>query len=58
MSRQVDLSKLPAPQIIEELDFETLLAARKTNFINRFPIDEQTYWTNRLTLEQRLSKEG
>ncbi|SMB82397.1 Phage-related baseplate assembly protein [Pasteurella testudinis DSM 23072] len=51
MSRQVDLSKLPAPQIIEELDFETLLAARKTNFINRFAADEQTYWAKRLTME-------
>lgn len=33
----VDLSRLPPPDVIEELDFETIYAARKTDFIARFP---------------------
>ena len=33
----VDLSRLPPPDVIEELDFEAILAARKADFLSRFP---------------------
>ncbi|MDG6881056.1 Uncharacterized homolog of phage Mu protein gp47 [Phocoenobacter uteri] len=51
MSRLVDLSKLPAPNVLEELDFETLFAERKEHFIALFKQDEQAYWRNRLQFE-------
>lgn len=34
MSELVDLSKLDAPKVLEDLDFETLLAERKKNSSN------------------------
>ena len=34
MSELVDLSKLPAPDVLETLDYEKLLAARKEKFIS------------------------
>lgn len=34
MSELVDLSKLDAPKVLEDLDFETLLVERKQEFIN------------------------
>ncbi|WP_300754998.1 baseplate J/gp47 family protein [Janthinobacterium sp.] len=37
MSIAIDLSMLPAPSIIEELDFETLLAARRADLVERYP---------------------
>ncbi|KAE9526063.1 baseplate J/gp47 family protein [Testudinibacter aquarius] len=52
MTKQVDLSKLPAPKVIEEIDFETLLTARKQNFLARFADSaERAHWQSRLTLE-------
>lgn len=36
-STAVDLSRLPAPDVVEALDFETILAARKADFLARFP---------------------
>ncbi|WP_439257125.1 baseplate assembly protein [Lonepinella sp. BR2271] len=48
----IDLNNLPYPQVIDELDFETLLANRKTAFISRFDTEsEQAYWTERLQYE-------
>lgn len=37
MTLGVDLSKLPAPTVIEPLDFEIILAARKTKLAELFP---------------------
>lgn len=37
MSSQVDLSALPAPRVIEELSFETILAEMKADLVVRFP---------------------
>ncbi|MDP8176354.1 baseplate J/gp47 family protein [Pasteurella skyensis] len=51
MSRLVDLSKLPAPKVLETLDFERLLAERKESFIALFNNDEQEYWRYRLQFE-------
>ncbi|MDJ3915691.1 baseplate assembly protein, partial [Salmonella enterica] len=37
----IDLSRLPAPQIVDVPDFETLLAERKAAFVALYPVDEQ-----------------
>lgn len=36
-STAVDLSRLPPPDIIEALDFETILATRTADFLQRYP---------------------
>ncbi|MBF0783874.1 baseplate assembly protein [Muribacter muris] len=51
MSEMIDLSKLPAPDVLETLDYETLLAERKAKFISLFPADERAFWQARLALE-------
>lgn len=47
----VDLSQLPPPQVVDEPEFETLLAQRKANFIALYPADEQAAVTRTLALE-------
>ncbi|WP_392432818.1 baseplate assembly protein [Yersinia sp. HM-2024] len=37
----IDLSMLPAPLVVESLDFETLFAVRKEEFIALYPADQQ-----------------
>lgn len=51
MSELVDLSKLDAPKVLEDLDFESLLADRKAEFIALFPQDKRAFWQARLNLE-------
>ena len=51
MSELVDLSKLDAPKVLEDLDFETLLAERKQEFTNLFDESERPFWQSRLSLE-------
>lgn len=36
-STAIDLSQLPAPDVVEALDFETILAARRADFLARYP---------------------
>ncbi|USR62760.1 baseplate assembly protein [Lelliottia amnigena] len=47
----IDLSQLPAPQIVDLPDFETLLAERKAAFIALYPADEQAAVARTLALE-------
>lgn len=47
----IDLSTLPAPKIIEELNFETIFNNRKEQFINLYPLDKQTELRKTLELE-------
>lgn len=47
----VDLSQLPPPQVVDEPEFETLLAQRKANFVALYPADEQAAVTRTLALE-------
>ncbi|MBL5901133.1 baseplate assembly protein [Lelliottia amnigena] len=47
----IDLSQLPAPQIVDEPDFETLLAERKAAFVALYPADEQAAAARTLALE-------
>ncbi|EIJ69363.1 baseplate assembly protein [Pasteurella bettyae] len=51
MSEIVDLSKLDAPNVLEDLDFEQLLEERKARFISLYPDNEKAFWTKRLSLE-------
>lgn len=47
----IDLSQLPKPTIIEELDFETILADVKAVMVAAFPEDQQTAVAAALALE-------
>lgn len=47
----VDLSQLPAPNVVEALDFETLLAERKNYLVSLYPENEQDAVRRTLQLE-------
>ncbi|NUU37381.1 baseplate assembly protein [Pseudomonas sp. C2B4] len=47
----IDLSQLPPPQIVEQIDFELILAERKAYAISLWPADEQAEIAARLELE-------
>ncbi|AWY43742.1 baseplate assembly protein [Pseudomonas putida] len=47
----IDLSQLPAPQIVEQIDFELILAERKAYAISLWPAEEQAEIAARLELE-------
>ncbi|WP_426767381.1 baseplate assembly protein [Erwinia aphidicola] len=47
----IDLSQLPAPDVVETLDYETLLAERKATLISLYPADQQEAVARALTLE-------
>ena len=52
MSELVDLKKLPAPKVVQELSYETLLAQRKDKFLSLQETDElREHWRARLQLE-------
>jgi phage-related baseplate assembly protein len=47
----VDLSQLPVPDVVEELDYETILAERKATLISIYPEDQQEAIARTLALE-------
>ena len=47
----VDLSQLAAPDVVEELDYETILAERKATFVSLHPEEQQEAVARTLTLE-------
>lgn len=47
----ITLSQLPQPDVIEALDFETILAERKAYLVSLYPADQQASVTATLTLE-------
>ncbi|WP_455812310.1 baseplate assembly protein [Pseudomonas graminis] len=47
----IDLSQLPAPNVVEALDFETLLQMRKAALVALYPADQQAAITRTLELE-------
>lgn len=49
--RLIDLTQLPPPDVVEELNFEVLLAARKAKFLSLWPEAEQALWAERLEME-------
>lgn len=50
-SNIIDLSQLPAPNVVEPLDYERILEARKARYIALFAQDEQTAVAKALALE-------
>ncbi|RRV04436.1 baseplate assembly protein [Pseudomonas sp. v388] len=53
----IDLGQLPAPQVVEQLDYEQILSQRKAYAISLWPVDEQAEIRARLDLESEpLSK--
>ena len=50
-SNIIDLSQLPAPNVVEPLDFERILEERKARYIALFAQDDQTAVTRALALE-------
>lgn len=51
LSSPIDLSRLPAPNVIESLDFEQILAERKAFLVSLWPDDERAEIADRLELE-------
>lgn len=47
----IDLSQLPAPDVVETLDYETLLAERKATLISLYPAVQQEAVARTLSLE-------
>jgi len=47
----IDLSRLPVPDIVETIDFENLLAERKTRLVSLYPTDQQADVAATLELE-------
>lgn len=47
----VDLSQLPAPDVVEELDYENILSERKATLVSLFPAEQQEAVARTLTLE-------
>lgn len=47
----IDLSQLPAPNVIETLDFEQILAARKARLVSLYPAEQQAAVAAELELE-------
>lgn len=47
----IDLSRLPAPNVVEPLDYESILAERKAELVATFPAVEQETIAARLALE-------
>lgn len=47
----IDLSQLPAPDVVETLDFETILAERKATLVSLYPEEQQDTVARTLALE-------
>lgn len=47
----IDLSLLPAPQVVQQIDYEQILAERKTYAVSLWPIEEQAQIAARLEME-------
>ncbi|ULL06031.1 baseplate J/gp47 family protein [Pseudomonas putida] len=47
----IDLSLVPAPDVVEMLDFEVILEARKVRLVSLYPAEEQQNVAARLALE-------
>lgn len=47
----IDLSRLPAPEVVETIDYEVILAERKAYFVSLHPADQQAAVAAALELE-------
>lgn len=51
MTTAIDLSQLPAPQVIETIDYETILAERRAYLVSLWPEEQRAEIAARLELE-------
>lgn len=51
MTTPIDLSRLPAPDVVETIDYEAILARRKAHYIGLFPVEQQAEVAKTLQLE-------
>ena len=51
MTSPIDLSRLPAPDVVETLDFETILARRRARYIDLHPPEQRAAVAKALQLE-------
>src|SRR5690606_5214172 len=51
MATIVDLSQLAAPDVVETLDYETILTERKATLVSLYPADQQEAVARTLALE-------
>lgn len=51
MNAPIDLSRLAAPDVVEAIDFEVILAERKARYVSYFPTDQQAEVAKTLQLE-------
>lgn len=47
----IDLNRMPAPTVVEQLDYESILTERKAYFVSLYPIDRQAEVAATLELE-------
>lgn len=47
----IDLSQLPAPDVVDQLDYESLFEERKSTLISLYPADQQAAISRTLSLE-------
>lgn len=47
----IDLASLPAPEVVETLDFETIYAERKSHLVSLYPIEQQAEVLRTLALD-------
>ncbi len=51
MSGPIDLSRLATPDVVETIDYETIIAERKARYISFYPVDQQAEVAKTLQLE-------
>ncbi|MFV2029819.1 baseplate assembly protein [Neisseria sp. S1] len=52
MPKITDLSKIPPPDVVEQIDYEQILARRKQQFVEQYDNDaDRQYWAGTLELE-------
>lgn len=51
MTTPIDLSRLPVPDVVENIDYETIVADRKAYYISLFPVAQQDDVAQTLQLE-------
>lgn len=51
MTTPIDLSRLPVPDVVENIDYETIVAERKAYYISLYPADQQADVAKTLELE-------
>lgn len=51
MTTPIDLTRLPVPDVVENIDYEAIVAERKAYYISLYPVDQQADVAKTLQLE-------